>query len=119
MSLVYQENNGFGPVSESRKKNATIASAILIIIYAAVVATYRWHNFLEILHFEDVGLCSAIISSIVLGEVVRRSALYAEEINHVEKRYQGHYTKALMSCLEFGEGTNAVSLFRYLLKALI
>ena len=110
MSLMYQENNGFVPVPEIRKKNATIASAILIIISATVVATYRWHHFLEILHFEDVGLCSAIMSSIVLGEVVRRSALYAEEINHVENRYQGHYAKALMSCLEFEEGKNAVGL---------
>ena len=108
--MAPQVNHGFGPISESRKQNATIASITFIILYALMTIAYRWYYMLVLLPYaDDVGLCSAITSSLILGEVLRRVALYVEEFNHVEKRYNGNIGKAFVACFQFPNKSNSVS----------
>lgn len=101
---LQERNNGFGPVSEDRGNRASIARMIflglVLILIPLYYACYSNHSLKDMVNEIALLYCS-VISSLVLGEIFRRSILYFEEKFHVETRYSGSKMKAFQHCIAF------------------
>ena len=101
-----QENNGFGPISKPRRKNAIIAAAIVLAISAlihvktTVAHTTEVREAKEKVIFVIFGI-GLLVSSLAIGEIVQRMCLLFEEIHHKETRYHGSWRKVLNSTFAF------------------
>ena len=102
--LAQQENNGFGPLSKPRGKAATITTAIVVVISAAILTfAVKEKEKKEGIHFL-VFTAALLTLSLVLGELVRRLCLVSEEIQHKHTRYQGNWKHVLKSTFTFENG---------------
>ena len=103
MSNVFSlQNNGFGPLLDVRKsRERYIMLTVLIIICFMVVPSY--FNITILLQqrtfLEDLVLASMTISSLLIGEFLRRITFFFEEIFHVETRYKGSFRLAFYQCV--------------------
>ena len=107
-------NNGFGPIY--RKRNGMVHTAVAIAIIAAFPFLFKGVCSLlqptelnvscshtDLMHL--FSKCCAMVSSLIFGEIVRRSTLFVEEVRHTDARYQGSKFKAFLKCMTFGDGT--------------
>ena len=95
------ENNGFGPLSQPRGNSATIASAAVFAVSGSVfVACLFRKNELHRLVF----VAALLILSFLVGELLRRLCLLAEEVKHKGKRYQGSWRLVIKSTFTFKYG---------------
>ena len=102
--LAQQENNGFGPLSKPRGKAATVTTAIVVVISAAILAfAVKEREKKEGIHFL-VFTAALLTLSLVLGELVRRLCLMSEEIQHKHTRYQGNWKHVVKSTFTFENG---------------
>ena len=103
-TVAQQENNGFGPLSKPRGKYATYASVALVIISGIIlVFSVKKKEGKEGIHFLIFAV-ALLTLSLVIGEIMRRLCLVAEEIQHKEARYQGNWKHVFNSTLAFGYG---------------
>ena len=103
MTKQAEVNNGFGELPKPRKGlGKTIAGVIVIAVYVMAVVSYRSNIMSPSLFvIEDFGVICAVISSIMLGELMRSLILFGEERNHIATRYSNSWMKAFLSCLPF------------------
>ena len=113
-------NNGFGPLSRQRDDKVLYGGAIAVImafpvLVEVVCSLIQPREFkLSYIHTEPMHLLSiycAMISSLILGEIVRRLTLFIEEVRHANERYQGSKFKALQTCMTFGNNTKVSPIF--------
>ena len=101
-TVAEQENNGFGPLSKPRGKAATYASVALVIISGYVlVFSVKEKEGNEGIHFLIFAV-ALVTLNFIIGEVMRRLCLVAEEIQHKETRYQGNWKHVFDSTFAFG-----------------
>jgi len=112
MAKKEEVNNGFGELPKPRKGlGKIIASVVVIAIYVVAVVSYRSNVMSPSLFMlEDFGVICAVISSVMLGEVMRSFVIYGEERNHITTRYSHSWLKAFQSCLPFS--TNAFGIIK-------
>ena len=103
MSQDYSQlNNGFGPIFDERQcRERYIMIAILVLICSMVVPSYfNIDLFFHRKSFsEDLELLCMIISSLIIGEFLRRLTFFYEEVFHLKKRYKGSFMSALYNCI--------------------
>lgn len=98
-------NNGFGELPKQRGSGSLLAIAISLLIYIAVVFSYRSNtNSPQLWFVEDIGMICAVVSSILLGEFLRSLILLGEEKNHLSSRYSHSLFKAFLACIPVSMG---------------
>ncbi|XP_057306109.1 stimulator of interferon genes protein-like [Hydractinia symbiolongicarpus] len=111
---LQEKNNGFGPVSEDRGNRASIARMIflglVLVLIPVYYVCYSNHSLKDMVNEIALLYCS-VISSLVLGEIFRRSILYFEEKFHVETRYSGSKIKAFQHCIAFPKTVLVIFVF--------
>ncbi|XP_078358274.1 stimulator of interferon genes protein 7-like isoform X2 [Oculina patagonica] len=103
-NVAQQENNGFGPIFDPRGKAASFASGFVVIISGLIIMFCSGFGFL-------VFAAALLTLSLVLGELIRRLCLVAEEIRHKEKRYRGNWKYAFKSAFTFGRSGPCILVF--------
>lgn len=118
-NVAQQENNGFGPLSKPRGGAAVIASWVVAIISAVVLvlSSVRKRGGKEGILFL-VFAAALLTLSAVLGELLRRVCLVAEEIQHKETRYQGKCWKVLNFAFGYCRAILAVAVVAALLMCM-
>ena len=124
MDLTSQ-NNGFGPLCRPRSETVllTVAVSSLAAFLGVVeVAVSVLKPKIFLLSYKKtqptllLSIYCAMASSLILGEIVRRLTLFAEEVRHANERYNGSRLKAFKKCMNFGERTKVSELFIRVLK---
>lgn len=95
---VTQQNNGFGPLAERRGKRAVYASFVALIIF--ILCTIGFSS--EDWHFCVFSFALSTLA-ILLGELIRRVCLFAEEFKHKNSRYGGSLANVLKTTFSFNE----------------
>ncbi|XP_012557789.1 stimulator of interferon genes protein 7 [Hydra vulgaris] len=93
----FKQNNGFGHIFNKRRGRELY---IMLYLLCFLVAVY----YLNMLFFprsfkEDLILILMVVSSIIIGEFLRRICFFSEEIFHSKKRYNGSIILAFKNCI--------------------
>jgi len=107
--VIKEMNHGFGPVFRRRQNRDFILDLFVLVIFiVGIISTALL--FKERIDFKVInsetnlpglefgGYFTALVSSVIIGDVFRRLSLYFEERNHVIGRYNGSHLKALQAC---------------------
>ncbi|XP_065674699.1 stimulator of interferon genes protein 1 isoform X3 [Hydra vulgaris] len=99
---INQINNGFGPVFDERKSRELYTMFLMLcLICLFVVPSYFGFTtvFQTRCFVEDLTLVSMVISSLIIGEFLRRICFFYEEKFHIDTRHNGSFGLALYNCI--------------------
>ena len=109
------ENNPLHDIPR-RRKRAEIASFYLVPVTSALILYFAWYSRDEIKYvpvkianetyykshaetkYHGFFVCALTVLAVLVGAVVDRLTLIAEEIFHVKTRYDGNFPKMLTAC---------------------
>ena len=104
---------------DKRKNRAEWASYFVLFVTSALVFTFSWYSRDEVIYvpvktanetasmyfkkqvttkYHGFFVCALTVFSVLIAAIVDRLTLVAEEIFHVESRYDGKYCKMLKAC---------------------
>ncbi|XP_065674941.1 stimulator of interferon genes protein-like [Hydra vulgaris] len=93
----FEQNNGFGHIFNKRRGRELY---IMLYLMCFLVVVYCLNMFFFPRSFkEDSMLILMVISSIIIGEFLRRICFFSEEIFHIKERYNGSIILAFKNCI--------------------